>query len=732
MTTQRAFNIIFGADVDPSLRQAQAQVSSQLERAQRAAGRAYGRQQQALSQQLRAVSGNRRSLLQMDGAIRRASASLAELEREAQGLEELGQDAGDVRREMERLRETIDRNQAEIRELEQTDFGRRIVEQFRESQRAAERHRRELERNGEAAQRLATRQARLQRGQRFGARLGVAAGVPLAVGGAFLGIQAQQAREARQYQRRSGLEAGEFARQEFILRQSGVRDPGDLIAETQREGSIKASEANEEFRLMAEAIGSSREEIVGWINEGRVLEEVLERIGRLASVDQARALEAFFGGTGGEQAREVDLAAFRDAQQEAADLDFENLAQARQRMLDLERSLVPLTLAATEFAGVMATGVEPALSGLTALLTPIAQAVGDMNERFPILTQILGTVGVVGLVAAVGLGGILALLPGIVSGATLAGGAVRFLAASLFTLRGALVTSGVGALLVGLGIALDFAARRFGWYGDAATDAAAKAVAAAGAIDGAALGIALPDASGANAAAGSSNVATPAGAVAASPILRFAECPDELKGILDNTGIIARNTDPAQRGRGAALSGPNGITAIDDFAGQTRPPAIVWDPALENTAASVAGRVGYEFQQAGQGYRAGIRRAIDDPKTQRELDAIRGFFTSLGQSVRYGFGGPPTTPPVGAEVPRLAPTTPPVDRELRDVALQLGLISERLDRMERGGAGPTGQPSTNIEIGTLTVAAEYQPEAVTEGVMRSLEELSGEPARSGD
>ena len=539
MTTQRAFNIVFGADLDPSLARAQREVRSQLEHQQRAAAKFYGQQQQAISQQLRAVDGGRRSLVQMTNAINRASASFEELSQEAQGLEAVGQDAGNVRRRMAELQATIDSNTQAIEELEQTDFGRRMVAEFRESQRAAERHREELERNGRAAEDLARRQARLGNLRRRGIGVGVAAGAPLIAGAAFLTQQTQEARQHRREQRQSGLSGEEYARQEFMLRQAGVFEPGDLIKETNREGSIKASEAGEEFRLAAAAIGASVEEVVRWNEEGTQLIEVLERLGRVAQIDRARVLEGFFGGTGGEQALEVDLQAFAEAAREAQGMDFANVAAARDRMLELEQALIPLTTSMTQFAGVMATGVAPVIDGLVFVMTPVANLVGNLNERFPLLTRTLGTVGVVGLGTAAALGGFLVILPSLAGGWSIATAGATAFAGSLFTVRTALITTGIGALVVGLGVALAFAADKFDLFNRAAGDMG----------DFTLPTFPDPNAGAASqrretASVGGAPLVAPEGTIQVSPILGFDNCPDELKQLLTTAQAIEVNTRP--------------------------------------------------------------------------------------------------------------------------------------------------------------------------------------------
>ena len=697
MTTQRAFNIIFGADLDPSLARAQREVRSQLEHQQRAAAKYYGQQQQAISQQLRAVTGGRRSLVQMTNAINRASASFEELSQEAQGLEAIGQDAGNVRRRMDELRRTIDSNTRAIEELEQTDFGRRMVAEFRESQRAAERHREELERNGRAAENLARRQARLGNLRQRGIGVGVAAGAPLIAGAAFLTQQTQEARQARREQRQSGLAPDEFARQEFLLRQSGVFEPADLIKEANREGSIRASEAGEEFQIAAAAIGASVEEVERWNREGTQLIEVLERLGRVAQIDRARVLEGFFGGTGGEQALEVDLQAFAAAAREAQGMDFANVAAARDRMLGLEQALIPLTTTMTQFAGVLATGVTPFIEGLATVMTPISNLVGNLNERFPLLTQILGTVGVVGLGTAAALGGFLVILPSLAGGWSIATAGATAFAGSLFTVRTALITTGIGALVVGLGVALAFAADKFDLFNRAAGDLGN-------------LGdLTLPTFPNPNidpasqrqetASIGGAPLVAPEGTIAVSPILGFDNCPDELKQLVANTSAIEMNTRPGLTPEEAAKAVPV-ATPQPVSLPQLHPSQVPYGGGHSGLGLAFAP----QQREAGAGHLGGYS-GLDRIGLTPEAQAV---IKDLSNNIVRFF----------TEVPNRRSPAP---------AHGGGGVPER-----SGAAQPPAMHKTEITVeGGIHVAAEYGAAEIAEGVGRELGRLGDDPA-NGD
>ena len=712
MTTQRAFNIVFGADLDPSLARAQREVRSQLEHQQRAAGRYYGQQQQAISQQLRAVTGGQRGLVQMTGAIDRASASFNELSREAQGLEAAGQDAANVRRRMAELQRTIDSNTHAIEELEQTDFGRRMVAEFRESQRAAERHREELERNGRAADNLARRQARLGNLRQRGIGVGVAAGAPLIAGAAFLGIQAQEARQTRRDQRRSGLSGAEFARQEFLLRQAGVYEPGDLIAEGQREAAIQlrdfetaggAGGTDRGYLEALQAIGSDPAQIRRWVEEGTALINVLQRLGQVDPVAVPHLLEEIFGGTGGEQALEVDLQAFAAAAREAQDIDFDNVASARDRMLELEQAVAPLTVSMTQFAGVMAVGVTPVIDGFVAVATPVAGLVGDMNERFPVLTQILGTVGVVGLGTATVLGGFLVILPSLSAGWGIASAGARGFALSLFTVRGALITTGIGALVVGLGFALQFAADKFGLFDRAVED---FNVPDTPGLRGLPTG-ATPGRQTTTSAAGAPLVA-PEGTIAVSPILGgFDDCPDELKQLVANTAGIERNTAAALDPAGGL---PNGATGASGG-----PARAAGDVLTEVTG----------------GLRRDITDFVTDPLALAQRSG-RAFVSDAVGSGRFLHDF--------AQQELIAPLRNPVElmerqaRAAEDLFHGLGgFINGQVDAAQRLGADANAlldrvAPRPVVVEGGIHVAAQYGAEDIAQGVERELRNLGDDPA----
>ena len=110
--------------------------------------------------------------------------------------------------------------------------------------------------------------------------------------------------------------------------------------------------------------------------------------------------------------------------------------------------------------GLVSTGLGNQLAvALAPTLRAIAEAVANVAQRFnelsPSMKQIIATTAA----AAAALGPLAIGLGFVVSGISAVVGIMGSLRLALFTLRGALISTGIGALVVGAGLLIDFLLR---------------------------------------------------------------------------------------------------------------------------------------------------------------------------------------------------------------------------------------------------------------------------------